>query len=159
AIRIGNLGITAIPNEVFAITGLKIKAQSPFDVTMNIELANGAEGYIPPPEQHALGGYTTWPARTAGLEVEAEPKIVATVLDLLERVASRPRRQLRLIHGPYAQAVLAAQPQAYWRLDDMQGPTAFDSTRNARHGVFDGGVALGLAGANPLGLSSGKLIN
>ena len=31
AIRIGELGITAIPNEVFAITGLKIKAQSPFD--------------------------------------------------------------------------------------------------------------------------------
>jgi len=57
AIRIGDLGITAIPNEVFAITGLKIKAQSPFDTTMNIELANGAEGYIPPPEQHALGGY------------------------------------------------------------------------------------------------------
>lgn len=26
---------------------------------MNIELANGAEGYIPPPEQHKLGGYTT----------------------------------------------------------------------------------------------------
>ena len=80
AIRIGELGITAIPNEVFAITGLKIKAQSPFETTMNIELANGSEGYIPPPEQHALGGYTTWPARTAGLEVQAEPKIVAAVL-------------------------------------------------------------------------------
>ena len=61
AIRIGGLGITAIPNEVFAITGLKIKMQSPFDTTMNIELANGSEGYIPPPEQHRLGGYTTWP--------------------------------------------------------------------------------------------------
>ena len=29
AIRIGELGIAAIPNEVFALTGLKIKAQSP----------------------------------------------------------------------------------------------------------------------------------
>ena len=29
AIRVGELGITAIPNEVYAITGLKIKAQSP----------------------------------------------------------------------------------------------------------------------------------
>ena len=93
AIRIGELGLTAIPNEVFAITGLKIKAQSPFDTTMNIELANGSEGYIPPPEQHALGGYTTWPARTAGLEVQAEPKIVATVLELLEQVAGKPRRR------------------------------------------------------------------
>ena len=80
AIRIGDLGIAAIPNEVFAITGLKIKASSPFETTMNIELANGSEGYIPPPEQHALGGYTTWPARTAGLEVQAEPRIVEAVL-------------------------------------------------------------------------------
>ena len=90
AIRIGELGLTAIPNEVFAITGLKLKAQSPFETTMNIELANGSEGYIPPPEQHVLGGYTTWPARTAGLEVQAEPKIVAALLELLEKVAGKP---------------------------------------------------------------------
>ena len=110
AIRIGELGITAIPNEVFAITGLKIKAQSPFETTMNIELANGSEGYIPPPEQHALGGYTTWPARTAGLEVQAEPKIVEAVLGLLEQVAGKPRRAATLNHGPYAKSVLASKP-------------------------------------------------
>jgi hypothetical protein len=81
ALRVGDLGITAIPNEVYGITGLKLKAQSPLEPTLNIELANGAEGYIPPPEQHKLGGYTTWPARTAGLEVEAEPRIVETLLE------------------------------------------------------------------------------
>ena len=70
---------------------------------MNIELANGSEGYIPPPEQHALGGYTTWPARTAGLEVQAEPKIVAALLGLLEQVAGRPRRALSLIRWPVCQ--------------------------------------------------------
>ncbi len=86
AVRIGDLGITAIPDEVFGITGLKLKARSPLVHTMNIELANGAEGYIPPPEQHDLGGYTTWPARTAGLEVRAEPVIVETLLRLLEQV-------------------------------------------------------------------------
>jgi hypothetical protein len=80
ALRIGDLGITAIPNEGFAITGLKLKAQSPLQPTFNIELANGAEGYIPPPEQHRLGGYTTWPARTAALEIEAEPRIVEALL-------------------------------------------------------------------------------
>ena len=84
AIRIGDLGITALPNEVYGITGLKLKSASPLAATFNIELANGAQGYIPPPEQHVLGGYTTWAARTAGLEVEAEPKIVATLLTLLE---------------------------------------------------------------------------
>jgi len=159
AIRIGELGLTAIPNEVFAITGLKIKAQSPFDTTMNIELANGSEGYIPPPEQHALGGYTTWPARTAGLEVQAEPRIAETVLSLLEQVAGKPRRALRLRHGAYAQAVLESQPLAYWRLDDIQGHTAFDSTRNARSATYEGGVAFYLPGASPAGLSAGKMIN
>ena len=76
----------------FAITGLTLKAYSPLQPTFNIELANGAEGYIPPPEQHKLGGYTTWPARTAGLEVQAEPRIVEALLQLLEKVAARPRR-------------------------------------------------------------------
>ena len=74
AIRVGDLGITAIPNEVYAITGLKLKAQSPFDLTMNIELANGSEGYIPPPEQHALGGYTTWPAPPPGWRSRPSPR-------------------------------------------------------------------------------------
>ncbi len=93
AVRIGDLAIAAIPNEVFGITGLKLKAQSPLQPLINFELANGAEGYIPPPEQHALGGYTTWPARTAGLEVNAEPKIVAELLTLLEQLADgTPRR-------------------------------------------------------------------
>jgi hypothetical protein len=94
AIRIGELGIAAIPNEVFAVTGLRIKAQSPLSLTLNFELANGAAGYIPPPEQHELGGYTTWPARTAGLEVQAEPKIVNRILELLEKVSGKPRRPL-----------------------------------------------------------------
>jgi hypothetical protein len=93
-LRIGELGIAAIPNEVFGITGLKLKAQSPLQPLLNMELANGAEGYIPPPEQHRLGGYTTWPARTAGLEVEAEPKIVEALVKLLEEVSGQQRRPL-----------------------------------------------------------------
>jgi hypothetical protein len=93
ALRIGELGVAAIPNEVFAVTGLRLKAQSPVQPLMNLELANGAEGYIPPPEQHYLGGYTTWPARTAGLETEAEPRIINALLDLLEEVSGGlPRR-------------------------------------------------------------------
>jgi len=128
AIRVGALGIAAIPDEVFAITGLKIKAQSPLEPTMNIELANGSEGYIPPPEQHKLGGYTTWPARTAGLEVEAEPKILEAVLRLLEEVSGKRRSEVALAHGPAAKGVLASRPLAYWRLDEMRGPWAMDAT-------------------------------
>jgi hypothetical protein len=147
ALRIGDLGVTALPNEVFAITGLKLKRASPFESTFNIELANGAEGYIPPPEQHKLGGYTTWPARTAGLETQAEPRIVETALSLLEEVAARPRRASPDEHGPYARAILHAKPAAYWRLEEMVIPTARDAT--GRHdATFEDGVALYLPGAD-----------
>ncbi|MCB1087689.1 MAG: hypothetical protein KDM63_11635, partial [Verrucomicrobiae bacterium] len=87
ALRIGDLAITAIPNEVFAETGLAIKAQSPFpSETFTIELANGSFGYLPSAQQHQWGGYETWPARSSLLEVEAETKIRETVLGLLGRL-------------------------------------------------------------------------
>jgi neutral ceramidase len=86
AIRIGDLGIAAVPCEVFAETGLEIKARSPLKPTFMIELANGYNGYLPTPEQHAWGGYETWPARSAYLEVAAAPKIRDAVLDLLASV-------------------------------------------------------------------------
>lgn len=91
AIRIGQLGITAMPNEVYGSTGLRIKAKSPLKPTFNVSLANGYAGYLPPPDQHKLGGYTTWRARSSCLEEEAEPKIVAKVLALLNTVVERRR--------------------------------------------------------------------
>ena len=150
AIRIGELGICALPNEVYGITGLKLKAQSPLAATFNIELANGAEGYIPPPEQHKLGGYTTWPAATAGLEEQAEPKIVEGLLTLLERVSGRKRRVLSPSHGPYARAVLAARPAAYWRFEEFNGPAAVDSAAKAT-ARFEDGTAYYLPGVRRRG--------
>lgn len=141
AVRIGDWGIAAIPNEVFAITGLKIKAGSPLPATFNVELANGADGYIPPPEQHKLGGYTTWAARTAGLEIEAEPRIVDTILGLLEQVAGKPRRVRQEPDGSYAKAVLASKPLAYWRGGEFGGAVAQDRSGNGNHGSYDAGVA------------------
>ncbi len=120
AVRIGDLGITAMPDEVFSITGIKLKNRSPMAVTMNIELANGAEGYIPPPEQHKLGGYTTWAARTAGLEETAEPQIVETLTTLLEKVAGKPRRPTADELHSYAKAVLDSKPVAFWRLGEIE---------------------------------------
>jgi putative membrane-bound dehydrogenase-like protein len=130
AIRIGELTIAALPNEVYALTGLKLKAQSPAREHFNIELANGAEGYIPPPEQHVWGGYTTWPARTAGLEVEAEPKIVETLLAALEQVTGKPHRPMLDQHGSYARAILASNPTDYWRLNDAAGDVAKNAITN-----------------------------
>jgi putative membrane-bound dehydrogenase-like protein len=88
AVRIGPLGITAIPNEVYGITGLTLKRDSPLKPTFNISLANGCEGYIPPPDHHKLGGYTTWRARTSCLEEQAEPRIRQKLVELLTNVAA-----------------------------------------------------------------------
>lgn len=82
ALRIGDVGIGAIPNEVFVEIGLEIKKKSPLPRTFVISLANGAYGYLPTVEQHKLGGYETWRG-TSLLEVEAAPKIVKTILALL----------------------------------------------------------------------------
>jgi hypothetical protein len=159
AIRIGDLTIAVLPNEVFALTGLKLKAQSPGAAHFNIELANGAEGYIPPPEQHALGGYTTWPARTAGLEVQAEPKIVETLLGALEEVTGRSRRPWRNEHGAYAQAVLAAQPAAYWRLNDAAGDQAANAVAGGRPARLSPGFAWYLPGAGSgTGTGAGEVL-
>lgn len=146
ALRIGDLGIAAISAEVYGITGLKLKLQSPFETQMNFSLANGEDGYIPPPEQHVLGGYTTWEARTAGLEVDAEPKMVAALLDMLEQVAERPRRAIPAADGPYVRSVLSAEPVAYWQLEEIDGTVAIDRTGGGHHGVFQGGYALYLSG-------------
>ena len=87
AMRIGDLGIAAVPCEVFAETGLEIKQRSHLQQTFVIELANGYNGYLPTPQQHTWGGYETWPARSSYLEVDAAPKIRDGVLDLLASVA------------------------------------------------------------------------
>lgn len=84
-LRIGDLGLAAIPCEVFVEIGLEIKARSPFKPTFTVSLANGYNGYLPTPEHHKLGGYETWRARSSYLEVEAAPKIVDTILELFDR--------------------------------------------------------------------------
>ena len=146
ALRIGDIGITAIPAEVYALTSLKLKAYSPLQPTVNIELANGTEGYIPPPEQHTLGGYNTWPARSASLEVNAEPKIVETAVRMLEEVAGKPRRQPAATRGAAAQAVIESKPVSYWRMDEFCGPEAGD-VLNRHLGIYETGVLYYLDGA------------
>jgi hypothetical protein len=82
--RIGELGLAAVPCEVFVEIGLEIKQRSPFQPTFTISLANGYNGYLPTVEHHELGGYETWRAQSSYLEVEAAPKIVRALQDLLE---------------------------------------------------------------------------
>ncbi len=146
ALRVGDIAIATTPTETYAITGLKIKAASPLVKTMVIELANGGDGYIPPPEMHAWGGYNTWAARSAGLEVQAEPKITQAAIGLLETVSGAPRRPWHLGAGPATRAVADLQPAAYWRLNEFNGPLATDASPHGRAATYLGGIAYSLDG-------------
>jgi hypothetical protein len=87
-LRIGDLAITTTPCETFVETGLALKRESPLRPTFTIELANGYNGYLPTPEHHQLGGYETWRARSSYLAANAEPKVRATLLEMLADLAT-----------------------------------------------------------------------
>ncbi|MCS7022330.1 MAG: hypothetical protein NZU63_10940 [Gemmataceae bacterium] len=87
-IRVGEGALVAIPCEVFVEIGLELKRTSPFPITAVVSLANGYYGYLPTPEQHALGGYETWRARSSYLEVSASRTITQTLQAMLRRLAS-----------------------------------------------------------------------
>ena len=94
ALRIGDLGIVAIPCEVFVEIGMEIKEKSPLQPTVLIELANGYNGYLPTKKHHDLGGYETWRARSSYLEVGAAETITKAALELLVEVnKTRPVRK------------------------------------------------------------------
>ena len=120
ALSFGDFGITTMPNEVYALTGLKLKSWSPLSTLMNIELANGADGYIPPAEQHFLGGYTTWPSLTAGLEIGAEKKITSHLIQMLENVSGKPGKKYAEPMGKYANAINVLKPSKVWRLGNLE---------------------------------------
>jgi hypothetical protein len=156
ALRIGDIAITTTPNETYALTGLKLKAKSPLLNTMVIELANGGDGYIPPPEQHFLGGYNTWAARSAGLEVQAEPKITEACLRLLEEVSAKPRRVPLVSQGSSAKAIAELKPIHWWRMDELQGSLAIDEQGN-RDGHYEDGVVFYLEGPDSKGFTPGQV--
>jgi hypothetical protein len=150
ALRIGEIAIATTPTETYAITGLKIKAASPLENCMVIELANGGDGYIPPPAMHQWGGYNTWAARSAGLEVQAEPRIAQAAIALLEKVTGQSRREPQSPQGEAAQTIAALKPLWWWRLDEFEGSLARDSSGNDRHGSLSGGIAYRLEGPSPV---------
>jgi neutral ceramidase len=89
AVRIGDVGIAAIPCEVFVEIGLDFKRQSRalgITPSFTVSLANGYNGYLPTVEHFKLGGYETWRARSSYLETNAAPQIYKTVTTLLEKL-------------------------------------------------------------------------
>lgn len=85
AIRIGDQAIVSMPFEVLVEIGLEIKEKSPFPHTFLIEQANGSHGYLPPPNQHELGGYETW-LSSARFQKDASDILTKNLLEMLEEL-------------------------------------------------------------------------
>lgn len=85
AIRVGDVGVAALPIETFAEIGLELKAKAPWKKAFTISIANGAYGYMPTPTQHQLGGYESW-LGTNRVETEASVKLTARLLAMWEEM-------------------------------------------------------------------------
>lgn len=147
ALRVGGLGIVALPVEAYAITGLEIKRRSPLKPACVIGLANGYHGYMAPPEHHLLGGYSTWRARSSYLTPDSAPKVVAAAVALLRAITDRDTTPSRPKPASvYSRAILDSDPLAYWPMSELSGPRAHDVTENANHGLYESKVLFYLAG-------------
>ena len=85
AVRIGEQAIVSMPFEVLVEIGLEIKEKSPFERTFLIGLANGGYGYLPPPNQHKLGGYETW-LGTSRFQPQSSDMLIKQLFEMLEEL-------------------------------------------------------------------------
>jgi hypothetical protein len=88
-IRLGDCAFVGLPSEVFTEFGLQIKAESPFEETFIVELANGWHGYIPTRTAFEHGGYETRLGYTSRLVPEAGERMVRAALEQLKLLDSK----------------------------------------------------------------------
>src|SRR5262249_13302997 len=81
------------------------------------------------------GGATVASAGLTGVALQPH-RITSVTVDLVGAVGS----------SSYTQAVLADQPIAYYRLDDVSTATAIDSSGHGLHGTYGPMVTRGVAG-------------
>ncbi len=80
-ITLGELGLVALPGEVFVEHGLRLKEDSPHRLTAIIGLANDHLGYLPTRQAFELGGYETWRSPTSWTRPGAGEELVQAVLE------------------------------------------------------------------------------
>ncbi len=83
AIRIGTGIIGGLGAEIFAETGLWLKANAPTQKYFSVGLANANCGYLPPAHEFKMGGYETWRSRTSKMEEKAEEVVKEKQLALM----------------------------------------------------------------------------
>ncbi|MEW6752584.1 MAG: hypothetical protein AB1505_16600 [Candidatus Latescibacterota bacterium] len=65
AIALDEVGLVSLPAEVFFAIGEEIRSRSPFRVSLPVDHANGAIGYIPTQAEVPFGGYEVEESRAA----------------------------------------------------------------------------------------------
>lgn len=90
ALRIGDLACVFLPGEPFAETGLAIREQSPFPVTLICGYAEGSIGYVPTDEAFAEGGYETGPGAWSRVAPGSEGAVRSAAVSLLWRLRGSP---------------------------------------------------------------------
>lgn len=88
-LRIGDVCIGSMPNEIFCEIGLDFRQRSPVQPAFLVSLAHGYFDYLPTPKQHELGGYETWVA-TNRLELNASDKMLGALLKMVAEVRPAP---------------------------------------------------------------------
>lgn len=86
-IAIGETAVVALPGEIFADTGRRIIASSPFASTMIVSIANGSFGYIPTKVAFSHGGYEPRFALPSRLEEDADDLLIEAAISLLQQLA------------------------------------------------------------------------
>jgi hypothetical protein len=84
-LRIGDVCIGTMPNEVFCEIGLEFRKRSPVQPAFLVSLTHGYFGYLPTARHHALGGYETW-LGTSRLEPQASEKMLNALLEMAKEV-------------------------------------------------------------------------
>lgn len=81
-IRVGDVVFNGCGGELFAELGLDLKARSPFDKNINVELADGCYGYIATKHAFAEGGYEVTLDRYVNMSEDTGDIMIDTVLRL-----------------------------------------------------------------------------
>ena len=84
-LRIGDVCLGSMPNEVFCETGLEFRKRSPQQPAFLISLAHGCFGYLPTPRQYEFGGYETW-LGSSRFEPQASEKMLGALLEMAAEV-------------------------------------------------------------------------
>ena len=80
-----------------------------------------------------------------GVEYHVWPALAPTAWLMLAQQPTPPL--LFPSVGSYASVVSADKPELFYRLGELKGPTAVDSSANANNGLYQGGVTLGAPGS------------